>query len=81
MKGAVLFCFPILRELRRRYRFQHLHFITCSCYRRLPLLTSARAQSIATAVTGGTIISCITNDWKFSNGILRDTKAFVLETQ
>ena len=33
------------KGLRRRYGLQHLHFITCSCYRRLPLLASARARN------------------------------------
>jgi len=30
--------------LHRTYGAHHLHFITCSCYRRLPLLNSARAR-------------------------------------
>jgi REP-associated tyrosine transposase len=30
--------------LHRTYGAQHLHFITCSCYRRLPFLGSARAR-------------------------------------
>ena len=30
--------------LHRTYGAHHLHFITCSCYRRLPLLSSARAR-------------------------------------
>jgi len=30
--------------LHRTYGAHHLHFITCSCYRRLPLLKSARAR-------------------------------------
>lgn len=32
------------RRLERRYGLRHLHFITCSCYRRMPLLRSARAR-------------------------------------
>jgi putative transposase len=32
------------RGLRRYYGAHHLHFITCSCYRRLPLLRSARSR-------------------------------------
>jgi putative transposase len=32
--------------LKRRYGQHHLHFITFSCYRRLPLLRSVRARSI-----------------------------------
>jgi len=30
--------------LHRSYGAHHLHFITCSCYRRLPFLNSARAR-------------------------------------
>lgn len=30
--------------LHRTYGAHHLHFITCSCYRRLPLLNTARAR-------------------------------------
>lgn len=30
--------------LHRTYGAHHLHFITCSCYRRLPLLSSAKAR-------------------------------------
>ncbi len=30
--------------LRRTYGAQHLHFITCSCYHRLPLLISSKAR-------------------------------------
>ncbi len=32
------------RGLHRYYGAGHLHFITCSCYRRLPLLRSARSR-------------------------------------
>jgi putative transposase len=31
--------------LHRTYGAHHLHFITCSCYRRLPLLRSARSRN------------------------------------
>ena len=34
------------KGLKRIYGFGHLHFITCSCYRRLPLLRSARARNL-----------------------------------
>jgi putative transposase len=30
--------------LHRTYGSHHLHFITCSCYRRLPFLGSAKAR-------------------------------------
>jgi putative transposase len=33
-------------RLERRYGFGHLHFITCSCYRRLPLLRSVRRRDL-----------------------------------
>ena len=33
-------------RLERRYGFGHLHFITCSCYRRLPFLGTARARNL-----------------------------------
>jgi REP element-mobilizing transposase RayT len=34
------------QRLRRIYGFGHLHFITFSCYRRLPLLGSAHARNV-----------------------------------
>jgi putative transposase len=33
-------------RLERRYGQRQLHFITCSCYRRLPLLCSVRARNL-----------------------------------
>jgi len=33
------------KALKRYYGRKHLHFITCSCYRRLPLLRSSRAKN------------------------------------
>jgi len=30
--------------LHRTYGAHHLHFITCSCYQRLPLLRAARSR-------------------------------------
>ena len=30
--------------LHRTYGAHHLHFITCSCHRRLPLLSTARSR-------------------------------------
>ena len=43
--------------LHRTYGAHHLHFITCSCYRRLPLLNSARSRPVARAfdLAGATI--------------------------
>jgi putative transposase len=34
------------RGLHRTYGAHHLHFITCSCYRRLPFLRSARSRDL-----------------------------------
>jgi putative transposase len=34
------------KNLRRRYGSGTLHFVTCSCYRRLPLLGSARSRDV-----------------------------------
>jgi len=33
-------------RLERRYGLGHLHFITCSCYRRLPLFAAQRTRDI-----------------------------------
>jgi len=41
-----LFASSMPERLKRIYGFGHLHFITFSCYRRLPLLRSARARNI-----------------------------------
>lgn len=38
--------------LERRYGLRHLHFITCSCYRRLPFLSSARARDSFVQILG-----------------------------
>jgi putative transposase len=40
------------KGLKRYYGQRHLHFITCSCYRRLPLLRSGRAKKMFTKVLG-----------------------------
>lgn len=40
------------KGLRRRYGQRHLHFITCSCYRRLPLLASAGAKNVFAKILG-----------------------------
>jgi hypothetical protein len=34
------------KRLKRIYGFGHLHFITFSCYHRLPLLGAARARNV-----------------------------------
>jgi len=34
------------KNLKRRYGHKDLHFITCSCYRRLPLFRSVRARNL-----------------------------------
>jgi putative transposase len=38
--------------LSRRYGQGHLHFITCSCYRRLPLLESVQARNNFVRILG-----------------------------
>jgi len=38
--------------LKRRYGQNHLHLITCNCYRRLPLFTSARAKNLFVKILG-----------------------------
>jgi REP element-mobilizing transposase RayT len=40
------------KGLRPRYGLRHLHFITCSCYRRLPLFASARAKNLFVRILG-----------------------------
>jgi len=40
------------KGLRRRYGLGHLHFITCSGYRRLPLLASVRARNLFVKILG-----------------------------
>ena len=43
-KGGFLLDMP--KNLKRYYESEHLHFITCSCYRRLPLLRTVRARNV-----------------------------------
>jgi putative transposase len=38
--------------LRRRYGLRHLHFTTCSCYRRWPLFASARVKNLFVKILG-----------------------------
>lgn len=40
------------KGLERRYGQHYLHFITFSCYRRLPLLNSVRARSLLVGILG-----------------------------
>jgi putative transposase len=40
------------KGLTRRYGQGHLHFITCTCYRRLPLLGSVRSRNIFVQILG-----------------------------
>jgi hypothetical protein len=37
-------CFVMPSDLHRTYGAHHLHFITCSCYQRLPFLPIARSR-------------------------------------
>jgi len=43
---------PMPKGLKRYYGQGHLHFITCSCYRRLPLLGRARARNELVRILG-----------------------------
>lgn len=45
-KGWGLRFSPMPKGLKRYYGQRHLHFITCSCYQRLPFLRSARARNV-----------------------------------
>jgi putative transposase len=40
------------KGLQRRYGQGHLHFITCSCYRRMPLLGTAGARNLFVNILG-----------------------------
>ena len=40
------------KGLQRRYGKHHLHFIACSCYRRLPLFASVRAKNLFVKILG-----------------------------
>jgi putative transposase len=40
------------KNLKRYYGKRHLHFITCTCYRRLPLLGSVRAKNAFVKILG-----------------------------
>jgi REP element-mobilizing transposase RayT len=42
----------MLKRLRRYYGQKHLHFVTCSCYRRLPLLGPVRARNAFVKILG-----------------------------
>jgi putative transposase len=45
---------PVLKnQLERRYRQHHLHFITCSCYQRRPLLGTAKKRDIFLKILDG----------------------------
>jgi putative transposase len=43
---------PVKNRLERRYGQRHLHFITCSCYRRLPFLRSIGARNLFVQILG-----------------------------
>ncbi len=40
------------KRLERYYGLGHLHFITCSCYQRLPLLGSAHSKNVFVNILG-----------------------------
>jgi len=50
--GLLFFCIFMDRKLKRYYGQHDLHFITCSCYRRLPLLGSKRARNLFVKILG-----------------------------
>jgi len=52
LEGRGFWVFIVPKGLHRRYGLQHLHFITCSCYRRLSLLSSVRARNTFTRILG-----------------------------
>ena len=51
-RAGLLASTPMPKGLRRRYGLGHLHFITCSCYRRLPSFSSARAKNLFVKILG-----------------------------
>lgn len=50
--GAGLLVRSMREALKRYYGQRHLHFITCSCYHRLPLLRSAQAKNMFAGILG-----------------------------
>jgi hypothetical protein len=44
VQGRGTIMLVMTRGLHRYYGADQLHFITCSCYRRMPLLRSARSR-------------------------------------
>jgi putative transposase len=40
------------KNLKRYYRKRDLHLVTCTCYRRLPLLGSARSRGVFARILG-----------------------------
>jgi putative transposase len=40
------------KQLKRWYGEGHLHFITCSCYRRLPLFAAVRSKNVFVKILG-----------------------------
>ena len=51
-KGGAFGSCLMPKGLRRRYGLRHLHFIACSCYRRLPLFSSPRAKNLFVKILG-----------------------------
>ena len=52
-------------RLERRYGFDHLHFITCSCYRRRPLLGTPRARDAFLKILSETRDRCHFGLWGY----------------
>jgi putative transposase len=40
------------KNLKRYYGKHDLHFLTCTCYRRMPLLSSARSKGVFAKILG-----------------------------
>ena len=51
-KGRGIRSVAMPKGLHRRYGLRHLHFTTSSCYRRLPLSSSARARNLLVKILG-----------------------------
>ena len=52
LQGRVLVWSQMPEGLQRRYGMGHLHFITCSCYRRLPLLGTVDFRNLFVKILG-----------------------------
>ena len=60
--------------LHRTYGAHHLHFITCSCYRRLPFLSTARSRDRFLSILEQT--ASATGSWSSDMSSCRNTSTF-----